>query len=85
MFYVNEYALCKHISVSLKRVLDPITNVCEPPCGWELNSEPLEEQPAFLPTEPSLHPPKPDLVPFILSHCIYQISFFRDCYILSYT
>jgi len=30
---------------------------CEPPCGcWELNPGPLEEQPVFLTTEPSLQP-----------------------------
>jgi hypothetical protein len=30
---------------------------CEPPCGcWELNSGPLQEQPVFLTTEPSLQP-----------------------------
>ena len=34
-----------------------ITDDCEPPCGcWELNSGPLEEQPVFLTTEPSLQP-----------------------------
>jgi hypothetical protein len=28
---------------------------CEPPCGcWDLNSGPVEEQPVFLTTEPSL-------------------------------
>jgi hypothetical protein len=32
-----------------------VTDSCEPPCGcWELNPEPLEEQPVFLTTEPSL-------------------------------
>ena len=42
-----------------RRAPDLITGGCEPPCGcWELNSEPLEEQPAFLATEPSLQPPK---------------------------
>jgi hypothetical protein len=30
---------------------------CEPPCScWELNSEPLEEQPVLLTTEPSHQP-----------------------------
>ena len=38
-----------------KRALDPITDGCEPPCGyWELNSGPLEEQSVLLTTEPSL-------------------------------
>ena len=38
-----------------KRVSDPITDGCEPPCNcWELNSGPLEEQVVLLTTEPSL-------------------------------
>ena len=40
-----------------KRTSDPSRDGCEPPCGcWELSSEPLEEQPVLLTTEPSLHP-----------------------------
>jgi hypothetical protein len=40
-----------------KRARDLITDGCEPPCGcWELNSGPLEEQPVFLTSEPSLQP-----------------------------
>jgi hypothetical protein len=36
----------------------PITDGCEPPWScWELNSGTLEEQTAFLTTEPSLQPP----------------------------
>ena len=39
------------------KVSDSITDGCEPPCRcWELNSEPLEEQPVLLTTEPSLQP-----------------------------
>ena len=42
-----------------KTAPDPITDGYEPPCGfWELNSGPLEEQPVFLTTEPSLQPLK---------------------------
>jgi hypothetical protein len=38
-----------------KRTQNPITDGCEPPRGcWELNSGPLEKQPLFLITEPSL-------------------------------
>ena len=41
-----------------ERALDPITDGCEPPCGWwDLNSEPLEEQSVLLTIEPS-HRPK---------------------------
>jgi hypothetical protein len=44
--------------VNQKRALDPVIDVCEPPCGcWELNSEPLEEQSVLLTAEPSLQPP----------------------------
>ena len=40
-----------------KRAPDPITDGCEPPCGfWELNSGPLEEQSVLLTAEPSLQP-----------------------------
>ena len=34
---------------------DPMTDGSDPPCGcWELNSEPLEEQPVLLNAEPPL-------------------------------
>ena len=38
------------------RVSGPgITDGCEPPCDcWELNPSPLQKQPVFLATEPSL-------------------------------
>ena len=40
-----------------KRVSDPITDGCEPPCGcWDLNSGPLEGQSVLLTTKPSLQP-----------------------------
>ena len=36
-----------------------VTGGCELPCGcWELNLGPLEEQPVFLTSEPSLQAPK---------------------------
>ena len=48
---------CCSLQKHLKRTSDPITDVCEPPCGcWELNLAPLEEQPVLLTTEPSLQP-----------------------------
>jgi hypothetical protein len=38
--------------------LNPITDGCEPPCGyWELNSGPLEEQLVLLTTKSSLQIP----------------------------
>ena len=44
--------VCLH---ARKRASDIIIGDYEPPCGcWELNSEPLEEQPVF--SEPSLQP-----------------------------
>jgi hypothetical protein len=40
-----------------KRTSDTITDGCEPPSGcWELNSEPLEEQPMLLTDGSSLQP-----------------------------
>jgi len=46
-----------------KRVLDPITDGCEPPRDcWELNSGPLEER---LTTEPSPAPPPPPWDPVL--------------------
>lgn len=40
-----------------------ITEKYEPPCGcWELNPEPLQEQPVFLNAEPSLQLPGPRVV-----------------------
>jgi hypothetical protein len=39
-----------------KRASDPSTDGGEPPCCWELNSGPLEEQSVLLTTEPSLQP-----------------------------
>jgi hypothetical protein len=48
------------VSERQKKVLDPLKlelHVCELPCGcWELNLDPLEEQPVFLTTEPTLWP-----------------------------
>ena len=41
-----------------KRAPDPTIDGCEQPCGcWELNSGPLEEQPALLTADPSLQLP----------------------------
>ena len=57
------FIYCMHMNPRLlssdkpKRALDPITDGCEPPRScWELNSEPLEEQPVLLSAEPSLWP-----------------------------
>jgi hypothetical protein len=42
-----------------KRASDLITDGCESPCGcWELNTEPLEEQPVLLTSVISLAPVK---------------------------
>jgi hypothetical protein len=59
-FFFYLFILCIWVHYSSlqtyqKKVSDPITDGCEPPCGcWELNSGPLEEQSVFLTTEPSL-------------------------------
>jgi hypothetical protein len=45
------------LQIHQKRASAPITDGYEPPSHfWELNSEPLEEESALLPTEPSLQP-----------------------------
>ena len=49
------YMISTCIPACQKRASDPIADGCEPPCDYcELNSGPLEEQPVFLTTEPSL-------------------------------
>jgi hypothetical protein len=54
-FYVWVHYSC--VKTHQKRVLDPITDGCEPSCGcWELNSGPLEEQSVLLIVEPSRQP-----------------------------
>jgi hypothetical protein len=51
------YACMTEEGIKQKRASDPITDGCEPPCGfWELNSGPLKEQLVLLTTEPSLQP-----------------------------
>jgi hypothetical protein len=51
------YVLYLDVPTSWKRASDPITDGCEPPCGfWELNLGLLEEQPVLLTAEPSLQP-----------------------------
>jgi hypothetical protein len=40
----------------MERTSDAITDGCESPGGWELNSGPQEEQSVLLTTEPSLQP-----------------------------
>jgi hypothetical protein len=45
------------MAANQKRTSDPSINGCELPCCcWELNSEPLEEQPVILTFDPSLRP-----------------------------
>jgi hypothetical protein len=51
-----------------------VTDSCELPCGcWELNPDPLEEQPVFLSTEPSLQPPHFFLKQAVMVH-IFSIG-----------
>jgi hypothetical protein len=46
---------CRSLQTHDKRMSDPITDGCEPPCRcWELNSEPLKEQSVLPHSEPSL-------------------------------
>ena len=54
--YMNE-CLSACTPVYQKRASDPIIDGRKPPYGfWELDSEPLEEQPVLLTAEPSLQP-----------------------------
>jgi hypothetical protein len=47
------------LQIHQKRESDPITDGCEPPCGfWELNSGPLEDQSVLLTAEPFLQSPE---------------------------
>jgi hypothetical protein len=57
-FFFNLFIICKYsLQTYQKRVLDLITDGCEPPCGcWDLNSGPLEEQSVLLTAEPSHQP-----------------------------
>ena len=58
LFYVCEYTVAVFMHTRGGHQI-PITDGCEPPCGyWELNSGPLEEQSVLLTTEPSLQPLK---------------------------
>jgi hypothetical protein len=51
IFYECEYPLAS--SDTPESATNPITDGCEPPCGfWELNSGPPEEQSVLLTTEP---------------------------------
>jgi hypothetical protein len=56
IYYVYS-VLSTYMPEGQKRVPDITINGCEPPCGyWELNSGPLEKQPALLTSKPSLQP-----------------------------
>jgi hypothetical protein len=54
--YLSIYLLCMLcMHAGQKRAPDLLIESYEPPCGcWELNSEPLEERPGLLTSEPSL-------------------------------
>lgn len=67
-FHLSGCFSCMHVCVSRacsvyrgqKGASDPLARVpegCEPPSGyWELNPNPLKEQPVFLAIEPFLQP-----------------------------
>ena len=55
MLYMWLYRCC--LQTHQKRASDPITDCCEPPCGfWKLNSKPLEAQSVLLTFESSFQP-----------------------------
>jgi len=63
---------CCCLQTHQKRVLDSITDGCEPPCGcWGLNSGPLEEQSVLL---TALQPLLPPTLPSILKKEV-RVSF----------
>jgi len=54
-YYIYVHYIC--LQTHQKRVLDLITDGCEPPCGcWDLNSGPSKEQSVLLSAEPSHQP-----------------------------
>ena len=57
-FFKDLFIMCKvHCSclqTPQKRAPALITDGCEPPCCWDLNSEPSEKQSLLLTAEPSL-------------------------------
>ena len=61
-FFKDLFIVCivvRHCSLQTcqKRASDPMTDGCEPPCGWwELNSGSLEEKSVLLTSEPSFQP-----------------------------
>jgi hypothetical protein len=75
--YLFIYFMCPLLQTH-KRASDPITDGCEPPCGfWELNSGPLEEQSVLLTVEPSLQPPP---LPLKCWDYLSQLAFFFTFY-----
>ena len=57
LFILCMWVHCHSLQTHQKRLLGPIIDGCETPCGgWELNSGPLKEQSVLLTTEPSLQP-----------------------------
>ena len=72
IYYMWVHCCC--LQTDQKRALDPITDVCEPPCGcWDLNSGPLKEQSVLLTPEPSLQPGH------LLFHCstIFNVFMYK--------
>ena len=54
-----DYLFCQHLCLceGTRSSGAGVTDSCELPCGcWELNPDPLEEQPVLLTSEPSLIP-----------------------------
>ena len=50
-------AMCVLVLVEASSLRTEVTDGCDPPCGcWELNPDPLEEQPVLLTAELFLSP-----------------------------
>ena len=82
LFIYFMYISILYLSSDQKRVSDPITDGCEPPCDcWDLNSESLEDQSVLLSTEPSLQPsPGIFTVPYVYTVWYIMASLIDDCY-----
>jgi hypothetical protein len=77
---------CCCLQTHQKRAADPLTNGCEPPCGfWDLNSGPLEEQSVLFTAESSLQPMgvlfdcSPPYVLSQVSYWIWSWPFWLGC------
>jgi hypothetical protein len=73
IFILCTLVFCLHVCLceDVRSIGTRVTNNCELLCGcWELNQDPLEEQPVFLTTEPSLQPKTRHLILNCCNHAL---------------